>query len=107
MRGSNTAAGAVVRWHTASTFIARLLGLLAMPPLARGEALWIAPCRAVHTCGMSYAIDVVFVSAQGRIVRIVPGLRPWRCAPCLDAAAVAELRAGEAARLGWRVGMFL
>jgi hypothetical protein len=94
-----------VAWRRAETFTTRLFGLLGQPMLKPGEALWLAPCRAVHTCGMGYAIDVVFVSARGRILRIVPGLVPMRGALCLRAFGVAELRAGEAARLGWHVGM--
>jgi len=94
-----------VRWRLATGFFERLRGLLGRPPPGRGEALWIAPCRAVHTVGMAYAIDVVFVGKEGRVLRIVPGLSPGRLAWCRRACAVIELAQGEAARLGWEVGM--
>ncbi|GAA4336391.1 hypothetical protein GCM10023144_30650 [Pigmentiphaga soli] len=96
-----------MRWRLATTFGARLRGLLGRPPLAPGEALWIAPCKAVHTFGMRHALDVAFIDRHGRIVRIVPELRPWRIAFCPAAAAVAEARAGESVRGGWRHGMAL
>ena len=40
----------------------------------------LAPCTAVHTVGMRFAIDVVFVDRQGFAVKIVRNLRPWRIA---------------------------
>jgi len=85
-----------LRLRRAATAWQRLRGLLGGPPLARGEALWLDPCRAVHTAGMRYAIDVAFVDGRGRVVRVVRGLRPWRCAWCLRARSAVELRAGQA-----------
>ncbi|HYP06159.1 MAG TPA: DUF192 domain-containing protein, partial [Bryobacteraceae bacterium] len=40
----------------------RRTGLLRHTGLAPGEGLWIVPCEAVHTFGMNFAIDVVFLS---------------------------------------------
>lgn len=84
----------------------RLRGLLWHPEPGASEALCITPCNGVHTCGMGYPIDVLFVSRQGRVLRRVQGLRPWRIALCPGAAAVFELRSGtlaqhEAALLSW------
>ncbi|VCU71583.1 hypothetical protein PIGHUM_03668 [Pigmentiphaga humi] len=93
-----------VRWRVARTPWQRLRGLLGRPPPAQGEAWWITPCRAVHTIGMSYAIDVVFLDAQGRVLRLVPAMPPWRMAWCPRAHSVAELAEGEARRLGWQPG---
>src|SRR5690606_831737 len=75
----------------------RLRGLLGGPRLAPGQALWLDPCRAIHTAGMRYAIDVAFVDGRGRVVRIIHGLRPWRWACCWRARSVVEMAAGEAA----------
>ncbi|MDX3907673.1 MAG: DUF192 domain-containing protein [Pigmentiphaga sp.] len=93
-----------MHWREATSFFGRLRGLLGRPRPGLGEAWWIAPCRAVHTAGMAYPIDVVFVGTMGQILRIVPALPPWRLAWCLRARAVIELAEGEAARLGWKVG---
>jgi uncharacterized membrane protein (UPF0127 family) len=67
-------------------------------------AYLLKPCSAVHTFGMAYPIDVLFCDAAGTILRIVPGLPPWRVARHAHAAAVWELRAGSAEQWGWRVG---
>lgn len=91
-----------LRVRHAATFWQRLGGLLALPRLTSGEALHLAPCGSVHTCFMRYAIDVVYLDAQGRVLKIVPGLRPWRFSACLGARSCLELLAGEAERLGLR-----
>lgn len=90
--------------HRAASFATRLLGLLARPRLQAGEALYLAPCASVHTCFMRYAIDVAFVDRQGRVIKLVSGLKPYRAAACWRAHGAVELAAGEAARLGIREG---
>ncbi|WP_343928249.1 DUF192 domain-containing protein [Pigmentiphaga daeguensis] len=92
-------------WHRATSCLGRLRGWLGQVPPAPGDGLWIVPCRAVHTVGMSWPIDVVFVDRRGRVLRIVSALRPGRAACCWRAWGVLELAAGEAARLGWRQGI--
>jgi uncharacterized membrane protein (UPF0127 family) len=72
----------------------RLLGLALRRRPPRGWALLIPRCRSVHTIGMRFAIDVVFLDAEGRVLRLVPGLRPGRVVGCRDAAAVVEVAAG-------------
>src|SRR5690242_15966995 len=56
----------------------RRRGLLGRQRLEPGAALVLAPCFAVHTAGMQFPIDVVFVNKQGLAVRVVRGLAPWR-----------------------------
>lgn len=89
-----------VNLRFAESFRDRLLGLLFRAPLGPGQGLLIAPCGSVHTFGMRYAIDVVFLDRRGRILKIVHRLVPWRAAACAGADQVIELAAGEAARLG-------
>jgi len=78
----------------ADTFWARAKGLLGVRHLDAGQALWLAPCRAVHTCGMRMAIDVVFLDAHDQILRVCAPLRPNRSAWCWRAHSVVELAAG-------------
>lgn len=78
----------------------RLRGLMGRPPLQPGEGLWIRPCQQVHTQFMRAPIDVVFVDAEGRVLRVLPAMQPWRFSPFLrQARAVLELPAGAAAGL--------
>ena len=77
----------------AATRWTRLRGLLGRD--APG-ALLIAPARSVHTCGMRFPIDVVFLDERLTVVRVVRALRPWRVAGERRARAVLELPAGGA-----------
>jgi uncharacterized protein len=79
-------------------------GMLLRPPPDLHTAMLLHDCRAVHTVGMAYPLDVLFCDASGRILRIVPCLKPCRVARERRAAQVWELRAGAASHWGWRVG---
>ncbi len=72
----------------------RLRGLLGKGPgdFAEGSGLWITPCRGVHTLGMRFPIDVVYLTSAGVVLHLEYGLVPWRFAPVrLQAASVLEL----------------
>jgi len=83
---------------------ARTRGLLGRDSLPPGSGLIIAPCQGVHTFGMRFPIDIVFVRRDGRVVRCRPAVPPRRLAVWLTAFAVLELPAGEAALAGLQVG---
>jgi uncharacterized membrane protein (UPF0127 family) len=89
--------GAVVasKVDMALTRSERRRGLLGHDSLADDAAMFIAPCIAIHTVGMGFPIDVAFVDAAGRIVRLVHRLRPWRLAASIGGCAVIELAAGR------------
>lgn len=91
----------------AETFVERLRGLLGHRSLDADEGLWITPCGSVHTFGMRFPIDVVFVGRDGRIVRIVDRLVAGRVAFARSTASVVELAAGAAHRLGLEAGQQL
>jgi uncharacterized membrane protein (UPF0127 family) len=83
---------------------ARMRGLLGRRELPRGEGILLRPAASVHTAFMRFAIDVVFVDAEGRVLKIAHGLAPWRTAACRGAKAAIELSAGESSRRGLEVG---
>lgn len=91
----------------ARSFMQRALGLLARPPLTPRQALWITRCDSVHTVGMRYAIDVVFLSRSCQVLRVAHAVPPLRFRLCRGAAAVVELRAGAAHALGILAGQVL
>ena len=72
----------------------RMRGLLGRRPPGWRSGILLAPCWAVHTFGMRYAIDVVFVSRGLRVVKVRRALAPCRVALCLGAVAVVEVRTG-------------
>jgi uncharacterized protein len=90
--------------RVAKNFVSRALGLLVGAPLGPAEALLIAPCSSVHTFGMRYPIDVVFLDRDARIVRVCPEVPAGRVRFAAGACAALEMRAGTAARLGLGTG---
>ena len=79
----------------AATRTSRRRGLLGRDRLDEASAMLLAPCTAVHTAGMRFAIDVVFVDRQGYAVKVVRNLRPWRIALAARGRAVVEMAAGS------------
>jgi hypothetical protein len=88
------------RVHRPARTARRLLGLLARPPLAHGEALWLDPCGGIHTCALRQAIDAAFLDSAGRVLRVARAVPPWRLllAP-RGTRSVIEFPAGGAASL--------
>jgi uncharacterized protein len=74
-----------------TNFFERMRGLLGSQKLGNDEGLLIAPCSSVHTFGMRYSIDIIFLDNQLNIVKIVNSLKPWRMAACNSASMVLEL----------------
>lgn len=72
--------GTSVAWEVsvADSWWRRLRGLLGRPPLRAGEGMLLLECASVHTAGMTQTIDVAFLDAEGRIVRSIARLAPWR-----------------------------
>lgn len=83
--------------RVADSFFTRLVGLLATKSLKPGEGLIIKPCASVHTFGMKYPIDAIFVDSSHTVVEVAAGLMPGCMAFSRGAAYVLELPQGTAA----------
>lgn len=97
MLGVSQAGFALSYWH-------RLRGLLARPALVVNQVLLIKPCSSIHTFFMVYAIDVVFLNDNNRVLRIASSVKPWRVRYCARADYVAELSAGACKQLNLQIG---
>lgn len=84
--------------HVRTTFWTRLLGLHAIAPLSEHEGLYLSPCQTIHTFGLRFPIDVVFVDACLVELKRVDSLKMNRIAGCWKARAVIELPAGYCSR---------
>ncbi len=91
----------------ANNYFLRLFGLLrktarwAQP----GRGLWIVPCRGVHTLGMMFPIDLVFLDREKRVIHIEEYVRPFRISKVFrKAASVLELPVHTIYRSGTRKG---
>ena len=80
----------------ANTFSSRLFGLLGKRRLDAGCGLLIRPSSGVHTLGMLFAIDVVALSKDLRVLKIWPRLAPFRMTSVsLKTHSVLELAVGQ------------
>jgi uncharacterized protein len=70
---------------------ARLLGLAGLREIPAGVGLLLPRTRSVHTLGMRFALDLVWLDADGCVVRVDRAVRPWRVRGCRSARAVVEL----------------
>jgi uncharacterized protein len=91
---ANDARVLAARCYRADRLGARLAGLLFTPDLVADEALWLEPCSSVHTFGLRASIAVIFVDADGIVLRVLDPMPRWRAASCRGARAVIELPAG-------------
>ena len=91
----------------ADTHWTRLRGLLGVRSrdFRNGSGLWIVPCNGVHTLGMGFPIDVVYLDDAKTVIHIQGDLPPWRFAPVRRrAASVLELPCRTAAETRTEVG---
>lgn len=110
-------AGAVhaLQIRVAASFWARFRGLMLAPPLAPDAGLLLLKCDSVHCAFMRQSIDVVYLDADGVVLKCVPHLKPWRASLSgagrdaqgqrhARARHTLELAAGTIARLGIAAG---
>jgi uncharacterized membrane protein (UPF0127 family) len=63
------------------TLFGRLRGLLGRLRIGLGEGLWLTPSSGIHTIGMLFPIDVIYLDADHRVIHLVEHLRPFRISP--------------------------
>ncbi len=91
--------------HVAATPWARLVGLLGKSELKSGDGLLLRGEQAIHMLGMRFAIDVVYLDREARVLRALHRLGPQHLGPFLrESRDVLELPAGTLAVTGTCVG---
>ncbi|MBI3322007.1 MAG: DUF192 domain-containing protein [Candidatus Omnitrophica bacterium] len=94
-----------VEARAACSWRSRLVGLLGRRALAEGEALFFPHCRSIHTIGMRFPIDAIFVDRAWRVVAVRAHLGPGRLLlPVWGAWGVIEAACGTVERVGLNVG---
>lgn len=91
----------------ADTHWTRLRGLLglASDDFRNGSGLWIVPCHGIHTLGMGFPIDVVYLNRERTVIHVQHEVRPWRFAPVRrQASSVLELPCSTVAATKTAVG---
>ncbi len=83
----------------------RLRGLLGRPPLKPGQGLLLRGEKAIHTIGMTYPIDALFLDHAGRVIHLEREMVPLRASPFVwQSTDVLELPAGMIDRTGTTLG---
>ncbi len=76
----------------ADTHLARLKGLLGTVRLNSGQGVWVTPSQGVHTIGMRFAIDLVYLNEKHEIVDLIESFGTFRIGPLrMRCASVLQL----------------
>src|SRR5712691_3486932 len=65
----------------ADTFLASLKGLLGKRKLKNDEGIWVIPSQGIHTIGVLFPIDVIYLDADRKVIHLVEHLSPFRIGP--------------------------
>jgi uncharacterized protein len=88
--------GDSISCKVADTFWSRFMGLMGKKSVPPGEGLLITPCDSIHMFFMKFAIDVLFLDKNYKIVKIVRGLKPRKFVGTVrNAFQVVELLEGS------------
>jgi uncharacterized membrane protein (UPF0127 family) len=89
----------------AENVMSRMIGLLGRDSLPAGSGLLIKPCKGIHTFGMKYEIDALFLGKDNRIVATIKRIPPNRLTRIyFSAVSVLELPAGTIELTSTKVG---
>ncbi len=92
------------RCHFANSLLKRMVGLLGRRQFEPGEGLLFDRCYGIHTIGMRFPIDVLFLDKDYRVIRAVDALPPFRTCTVRQAIYVLELPAGTIRQSGTEIG---
>lgn len=65
----------------ADTPWARLRGLAGRLKLRGDDGIWVVPSQGIHTFGLLFPIDIVYLDARMRVVQVIEHVGPFRIAP--------------------------
>lgn len=65
----------------ADTHLSSLKGLLGKRKLKNDEGIWVIPSQGIHTIGVLFPIDVIYLDANRKVIHLVEHLRPFRLGP--------------------------
>ncbi len=80
--------------HFANTVLKRMVGLLNRGKLDKGEGLLLDRCHGIHTFGMRFPIDVLFLDKDFCVIRTVKALPPLRTCVVKKSVYVLEVPVG-------------
>jgi uncharacterized membrane protein (UPF0127 family) len=83
----------------------RLRGFLLRPPPRSGEGMLLTSCNQIHMWGMRFPLDIIYLDAAGRVLKVLEDLRPWAApARVVGGRYVLEVPVGTIDATGTAVG---
>jgi len=79
----------------ANSFLSRLIGLLNRSSLEPSEGMFFHKAPAIHTIGMRFPIDIIFLDASRRVTKVLQQVKPNRILPYIKSRYTIELAAGQ------------
>lgn len=99
-RGTVVATQAVA----ATSFWWRFRGLMFRRGFAGFDGLWLSPTASIHMFWVFFAIDVIWLDRDLRVLKVTPALKPWRLDAARGARSAVELPVGALATAGVATG---
>lgn len=62
----------------ADTFYSRLVGLMFIKKMENMDGIFFDNCRAIHNSFVRFPIDVIFMSHDNKVVKVIHSFKPWR-----------------------------
>jgi uncharacterized protein len=76
----------------ADTTFSRLKGLIGRLKLRLDEGMWVVPSRGIHTLGVLFPLDLIYLDDNYRVIHVIEYFPRFRIAPLrAQAASVLEL----------------
>ncbi len=89
----------------ADSFWLRLVGLLGRKGMSADEGMWFDRCSSIHTFGMRFSLDVVFLDSSMKVKALKPDVKPGRMTwPVMGARSAVELTSGSIERMKIKIG---
>lgn len=80
----------------ANSFLTRLKGLMFSNDLPDCDGLLISPCNSIHTFFMNYSLDIIYMTKDFEVVKVIKNIKPWRMTRMyLKAFQVLEMKSGS------------
>lgn len=92
------------RIEIANTFLSRIKGLLTRDGFGDCNGMLLTPCGYVHTFGMKFDIDLVFLDRDNRVVECRHNVGANKWAGTMNAKHTLELPAGILESLNIKTG---
>jgi len=107
-RGNGLMDNTSLNIRVADTFFSRLVGLLSRKSLSDTEGLLLKPCGSIHTIGMRFSIDVLFLDRENKVLGLADNVQAnrFRFAP-RHTESVLEIAEGNRIRTGINLDDYL